>query len=108
MVCAAMLTVSNLATQERTMSAPTPDEQPAGTTPVVSGVMPTFAARERATTELDVPLSTIARACLPLTLMGTTILFSFSIGNCSAFESQYARETPLQSSGRNRRTTPLA
>src|SRR2546422_4496647 len=68
MVSPAISKVSNLATQERTMSAPIPEEQPDGITPFVSGVMPSFLARERSTTELDAPLSTIARAALPLTL----------------------------------------
>src|SRR5450432_3643950 len=102
MVSPAIAIASNLATHACTLSAPIPTEHDDGTTPGVPGVIPTFDAKWSDTMEPDAPLSTIARATRPFTLMGTKTFFSSSIGTCSAFGSQYERETPLQSMGWNR------
>ena len=100
--------MSNRATHWRTLSAPSPNVQPAGRTSGLPGPMPSRSAKGRETTEALAPLSSSARAGVPLIFTATTILPSLSIGTCSAFGSQYASDALPQSIGLKSRIVCLA
>src|SRR5712691_992318 len=90
--------LSNGAIQESTRFLPSPVIQPPAMTPAVSGVTPSRAAPDIASTDALAPESSWARTGLPLIATVSQISAPASIGSSPAGSVvQYASGTPSQS-----------